>query len=217
MMKTFLFSLLALVVLAGCSQNTASNQFSVTNLPAKSSIDEEFGIAFAGANAAQLLFKEDQSVAYFEGVGNEYATFTETTEWLSNEYVRLTIDNGGSIITRYFYVSTNAVHLVKEVVDELSPIPLQQVEALGKGTPIFETPLALGATYNNWQVTSTTASVSTPYKDFTNVTVLEIDTPNEVNKIYIAQGYGMIKKEFIVTIDNEQQSIISTLKEINYQ
>lgn len=203
-----------LFLLAACSQQEA--QFEMTTPPAQSGVQTEYDEAFLNASEAQLLFKEDQSVAHFTGVGNEYAGFTEATRWLSNDYVEVTIDNGGSVITRYFYVKDDAVYYVTALADGEVPLTLEQLTALPTGQQMMTVPFSVGIEVGDWLITKTDETLTTPLQTFTNVIVLEKQTINETNKIYIALGFGIIKNEFIISSNGQQDVISSTLTSIDY-
>ncbi|MER1985949.1 MAG: hypothetical protein ABS948_08675 [Solibacillus sp.] len=213
-MKKIIYPLFLALLLVACSQREA--HIDITTEPANTGVQSEYDEAFLSASEAQLLFKEDQSVAYFAGEGNEYAAFTETTHWLSNQYVEVVIDNGGTMISRYFYVHDDAVYLVKELSDEEPALTLEQLTSLPLGEPIITVPFKMDTQVGEWRITQTDATVTTALQTFTNVTILEKQTINETNKIYLALGFGIVKNEFITTFEGQQEIIRSTLTSIDY-
>ncbi len=60
----------------------------------------------------------DGSTAYFLGEGNEYATYTVHTKWLSDQYVALVEDNGGAALLKVFRVM-NEENKIDKVYDEI--------------------------------------------------------------------------------------------------
>lgn len=214
-MKKYIYLLALPLLLVACSEQ--ETQIHVTTPPANTGVASEYSEAFLTANTAQLLFKEDQSIAYFTGIGNEYASFTETTRWLSNQYVEVTIDNGGTILTRYFYVDQQAIYLVKELTEEENALTLEQLVTLPHGKQLLTVPLQIGMQMEDWYVTKMDATVTTPLQTFTNVTIFEKHALNETNILYVAPGFGVVKNEFIATFDGKEEVISSTLTSIEYE
>lgn len=211
-MRNVLALLFLFTLLSACSQQAA--QIQVTTTPANAGVDAEYGEAFLNASEVQLLFKEDQSVSSFSGLGNEYASFIETTHWLSDRYVAVTIDNGGTMVQRYFYIQDNAIYFIQELTETDALLTLAQLQALPIGQPLMTAPFKIGASVGDWQIIATDETITTPLQTFTNVIVLEKTTANETNTLYLALGFGMIQNEFSVTLDGKEEKIISTLSAI---
>nr|WP_106778913.1 hypothetical protein [Lysinibacillus timonensis] len=73
------------------------------------------------------FFLQDDSTAYFQGYGNEYASYTVHTKWLSDRYVALTENNGWAVILKIYRIADeqNKVdQIYNEIVDD-SPSELQ--------------------------------------------------------------------------------------------
>lgn len=218
-MKKLTLSLFLFVVLAACAQETET--ISINNAPAEAGtltkvkdtdIHSDYGQAYTHANKMQLFFKEDQSTATFEGDGNEYASYTEQTEWLSEEFVRVTIDNGGTVISSYYALSANAIYALTTVADE-APLTVAQLNTMPRDQLVLQAPIEVGASFGEWHVVMLDQTITTPLNTFTNVIVLESKTAEATNKLYITSRFGVIKKEFITATD----TITSTLSSIRFR
>ena len=66
----------------------------------------------------QNYFKKDGDVAYFLGMGNEYAGFTETTTWLFEDYVEILEDNTGATMQKIYHIKSDAIELVYQEMME---------------------------------------------------------------------------------------------------
>lgn len=181
-------------------------------------IADDYEKSFKHAISMQLFFKEDQSTAYFKGVGNEYASYTEKTTWLSNDYVRIDKDNTAMITTQYFKIMTDAIYLIKEVIDEQVKLTVQDLQEIEPVSALLHTPLRKYVQFNNWTILNTHETVVTPYGTFQNVIVLYKENDNTSETKYYARGYGIIKTNFTITPDDGEEYIVqSELTNITFQ
>ena len=181
---------------------------------------DDYEKAFKHANSMQLFFKEDQSTAYFKGFGNEYASYTEKTTWLSNDYVRIDKDNGATITTQYFRVIKDAIYLIKEVINEQDKLTVQDLQLIKPVSSLLQTPLRENFQFDNWRILNTNETVETPYDTFQNVIVLYSENDNTSETKYFARGYGIIKTIYtLMPLDGEGEEFIvqSELTNITYQ
>ena len=165
-------------------------------------------------NPLNKFFKEDGDIAYFQGVYNEYATFTETTTWLNEDYVQITVDNGGMEVRKFYKITQEAIYLVYEDNPEIDGVIALTVEQLQKMEPIST---LLVANYKekteiNDQLHITyPAQLNTPLQHFENV--IQITEENDYGKVdyYYAENFGLIGQ--ISTTDGYQ--VFSLLASIN--
>lgn len=181
-------------------------------------IADDYEKSFKHATSMQFFFKEDQSTAYFKGVGNEYASYTEKTTWLSNDYVRIDKDNTATITTQYFKIMTDAIYLIKEVIDEQVKLTVQDLQEIEPVSALLNTPLRKNVQFDNWTILNTHETVVTPYDTFQNVIVLYKENDNTSETKYYARGYGIIKTIFTITpADSEEYIVQSELTNITFQ
>lgn len=165
------------------------------------------------------FFKPDKSIAKFLGGGNEFATYTEKTTWLSEKYVGTIVDNGGSILMNVYKINADIVDLIyREQVDVYPPdlASFPKLEDLQRAKPIetyLAKPIKVGTTFSNWTIVDMNVTVETPYKTFENVFVIEEVGEKYVNRKYFAEGFGEIKSEFIMDSDDGGKFIVTSTLE----
>lgn len=160
------------------------------------------------------FFKENGDVAYFQGMYNEYATFTETTTWLNEDYVQITVDNGGMEVRKFYKITQDAIYLVYEDKPEIDGVIELTVEQLQKMEPIST---MLVANYketteiNDQLLITYPAQLKTPLQQFENV--IQITEENDYGKVdyYYAENFGLVGQ--ISTTDGYQ--VFSLLTSIN--
>lgn len=217
-MKGFLFTL-SILLLAACSDNKKAflEKPSIEeNNEEQTTLENEENM-----NVAQF-FLQDETTAYFKGEGNEYASYTVNTKWLSKDYVALIEDNGGAAILKIYRIMNDSDEVNKlyeevieghpddvrfPIIEELKSYP--QIEVLIKG------PLEVGTTFDNWKIVDTGAILETPYQKFKNVIVIEQVADDFINRKYFVKNFGEVKRESIMNIDGEENYIVtSTLEKI---
>lgn len=165
-------------------------------------------------NHLKKFFKENGDVAYFQGMYNEYATFTETTTWLNEDYVQITVDNGGMEVRKFYKITQDAIYLVYEDKPEIDGVIELTVEQLQKMEPIST---MLVANYketteiNDQLLITYPAQLKTPLQQFENV--IQITEENDYGKVdyYYAENFGLVGQ--ISTTDGYQ--VFSLLTSIN--
>lgn len=215
--------LIALFLLFGCAeQETKPNTVSPApdnEIPNKdnSPIKEEtFDFS--------TYFMPTNTTAYFEGYGNEYASYTLKTTWLNDQYVATVLDNGGATVLRIYRLANKQVELIDEhVVDvPMENITYPTIEQL-EGRPTMQVylaaPIKKGTTFGNWTIIETNTTLETPLQKFEDVFVIEETGDGFTNRHYFAPGYGEIKREAIMDHagENEEPFIVSsTIKTVEY-
>lgn len=167
-----------------------------------------------------LFFKPPDSTAYFKGEGNEFATFNVKTLWLSEKYVSNVEDNGGVLMLRVYRVLEDKVELVVEEVIEGMPEEVvypevAQLEEMDALQTYLAAPIAVGTSFEQWTIIKINETLETPYKKFENVIVIEEKGENFINRKYFVEGFGEVKRESIMQMDNDEEYIVtSTLESI---
>lgn len=171
------------------------------------------------------FFMPTDTTAYFEGFGNEYASYTLKTTWLNDKYVATLIDNGGATVLYVYRITEKQVELVaKNIVDvPIENFEYPKIEQL-EGSPSIEVyllgPIEKGTKIANRTIIETHAILETPFKKFKNVFIIEEKGEGFTNRYYFASGYGEIKREAIMDQDgenNEQFIVTSTLKNVEHK
>lgn len=229
MKKLLWFPLLILFVACNPQQNepndnqpNSNNEQPAEELPNEEKpIDEE--PATAVINFADY-FMPNNSIAYFEGIGNEFASYSLRTNWLNENYVVTILDNGGAVVQKVYRITQDKVALVlEELMDtslEQATYPtIVQLDPLPEIEIYLQGPFEIGATFEKWKIIKTNATLETPYKQFNDIIIFEENGDNYINRHYFAKGYGEIKRESIMTLENaegnsEQYTVTSTLKSI---
>lgn len=135
------------------------------------------------------FFKQDGDVAHFLSYRNEYAKFIETTHWLSDEFVQITVDNTAIETRKIYKITKDAIYLVFEDLPGVS-VEEVTVEKLKKMHPIST---LLTKSIENEETSITYPSeLNTPLKKFEKV--IQITSENEDGKtdFYYAENFGLI-------------------------
>jgi len=163
------------------------------------------------------FFMSNGTNANYAGEGNEFASYRSRTQWHNDSTVSIFEENGGTTMLRTYRIEDDAIILIKEqgeFYDEFNPSD-EELNTLSPISTYLKLPLEEGTTFNNWEITSVDEEVDTPYQTFTDVIVLEKTEDNgSINRKYIAEKYGEIKREFI-SIEGDQEYIVtSTLESV---
>jgi len=200
--KGFVLMLIAsmsLFVLAGCN-----NKDDGENPPDSTAI------------TVQDLFPLEHNVMYeFEGMGNEFATFTIFNEYVDDDSVQQRVDNGGSVTAQVYVISDGKItrtlskgetyyreDMMDQTDDSAEVVLMEPIET---GT---SWQLGDGSTRT---ITDIAVDVATPAGNYQSV---EVVTEGEdfTNTDYYAKGVGLVKTVYLSEKDDTEVS--STLKQI---
>lgn len=159
------------------------------------------------------FFKANGDVAYFQGIGNEYATFTETTTWISNDYIATVIDNGGGQTLTIHRLTDNSIEVVVEEMQE-EGVALPTVEKLEKMPALYK---LIEAPFDKEQSNGKTIKLNVPFKTpYGEVKALVIEEKfeenNSITKDYYAEKLGLVGTTYEV---DDNISVASYLSSIN--
>lgn len=233
-MRAMLLFIISILILAGCNNTSDPEVEKGTTTPSNGELTNE-EVKEPGEkketpvgeeenkNATSDLtkfFKPDKSTAYFLGEGNEYATYTEKTTWLSDQFVGTIVDNGGVTVMNIYKIGDDRIEKIMfEPIDEGATFPeIEELESMEPIETILATPIKVGTTFGKWTIVETGTTLETPYKTFENVFVIEEVGEDYVNRKYFVENFGDIKTEFIMETDQEEEFIVtSTLESIETQ
>ena len=228
-MKKLLLLFTSLFVLNACSNQEQNDSEGITsptedieeNTKNQAITDGDGNVQISTELDFRRYFKPADSTATFIGDGNEFASYTEKTTWLSEKYVATIINNGGAVMMKIYRVDKNRIDLImNEIIDEISEEAIfPGIETLD-GLPTIETylagPIEVGTSFGDWTIVETNIELATPYQTFEQVFVLEEVGEDFKNKKYIVLDYGIIKTEAIMTTDSSEEYVVtSTLENIS--
>lgn len=168
-------------------------------------------------NDLAAYFPADGSTAYYQGYGNEFASYTLQTTYIDPSSIAQIENNGGVTLLKVYRITNSSIALVyMEAVDETPTLPLaQEIATLPVIEIILQQPLEVGRRFNGWDIVSTTASVTTEYRTFHDVLELRKTKDNLTTSKYFAKGVGLVlTKDEIVTTSGKSFIISSTLQKI---
>ncbi|WP_019415482.1 hypothetical protein [Paenisporosarcina sp. TG20] len=164
------------------------------------------------------FFMSDGTVASYLGEGNEYASYKSRTQWHNENTVSIYEDNGGTTLLRTYRISNNSIDLIKEegeYYEEFNPTD-DELKNLPKLSTFLQFPIKQGETFDDWLFAEVDLTIDTPYQRFEHVIMLEkTNESNTIQRKYIVKEYGEIKREFIMTEDDNEFTVTSTLESVN--
>lgn len=165
-------------------------------------------------NELQLFFKENGSTAFFEGEGNEFASYTEQTFWLSSNYVHVRIDNGGATINKVYRITDTAIELIFQEVEDVAQFDETVLDTYPVISTLLTIPIDIGQSEDNWTITDTAAQIDTPYRAFDDAIVVVKEDESIMETSYYVRGYGLVKSVTEMLDGDEVFVVSSTLKEL---
>jgi hypothetical protein len=210
-LSTSILSACGLFPGSSTSSATASTSASPSSVTATSVAPSDSATSATTQPALQLVdyfpLTPDVFLDY-AGTGNEYVPMTAWVEFVRDDTVQLSYDNGGTEIHRLYRVSGGQVRQLASlpelyVREDLSLRPVDP-----DGEVLIQEPLAVGT---NWMVGSRKRSITgldvaviTPAGTFS---ALEITTEGESNttRQYYAPGVGLVKMTITGDIEITQE------------
>lgn len=158
------------------------------------------------------IFPANDAKLYFKGDGNEFAELNVELTYLGDDYIVKRENNGGAFIQTVFKISEEKIEVIKDhVIDLDEPKPtIEQLEDAEVIVVYLSQPIEEGATFDGWEIIETDAELETAFKDFMNVIVIENIDNEFTNRRYIVPGYGEVKRENIMEMEEEDSDFIVT-------
>ncbi|MGI2327513.1 hypothetical protein [Planococcus sp. YIM B11945] len=211
-------SLAGLLVLGACGMNVADEGAAAAGEKAVQQASEEKAEKETCNREvdAFAFFMADGTTAHFKGEGNEFAELDIRTVYLEGNHVAVYEDNGGTVMLRVYHLGEDRIELVKEepeFYEEYTP-SLEELEALTPISTYLEFPMKKGDVVNNRTIVDLKADVETPYKTFKHAVVFEEKTESGINRSYFVEGFGEVKREFIMETDDGPFTVTSSLESI---
>ncbi|ARK23454.1 hypothetical protein SporoP37_01270 [Sporosarcina sp. P37] len=224
-MKRNLWFLMAalLLVLAGCTSKPATSIDGKTDAPETNVNDTSDKPTEQDANAnsekteVSLLdyFLPDGSAAHYKGEGNEFAELDITVARPAQDYVVIHENNGGSFVQKVYKLNGDEIQVLQEEHAELDAgIPTtEELKAMEPIRTYLKGPIEVGTTFDDWKIVEMNASVETPYQQFEDVVVIEQAEQDFVNRIYLVKDFGEIKRESIMSMEGEEEFVVTSTLE----
>lgn len=164
---------------------------------------------------ADFLLK-DGAKAHYKGEGNEFAELDIEATHVDDNYIILREDNGGAYVQTIFKIETEKIMRTEAAsIDINQPLPtLDELSAMQPTEIYLQQPLTKGETFGNWTIVEESIKVETPYQTFSNAVVIEMSEEDFINRIYFVKGIGEVKRESIMTTDEGEFIVTSTLESI---
>lgn len=147
----------------------------------------------------------------YQGMGNEYASFTRKVLFVSGNIVQIREDNGGTVTASVFKITPEAVTRIffqGEAYDQTNYLNAKPTD----NTVILKSPLQVGTKWTEphgtREIIDLNAAVNTPAGDFTQCLKLRIDDGNSTSFEYYKENVGLVKREFISGDDKISSSLI---------
>ncbi|WP_342525574.1 hypothetical protein MKY84_08690 [Chryseomicrobium sp. FSL W7-1435] len=218
------YSILLVVLLAACSPlqsstETTETTTSPTDSPTTNQPSSPQQEVVEEQPDLHTYFMPNQSAATFEGMGNEYATYTLNTQHLYENYIGTLEDNGGTVVQRIYRIEdTRIVKIFEEAeaYDADFP-PLTELEAMPELETYLSLPFEEGNEFNGWTITETSGMLTTPYQTFENVITLtrEGEDQSTIERHFV-EGFGEVKRVFRMPAgESEEFEVTSSLLSID--
>lgn len=158
-------------------------------------------------------FPADGSTAYFQGEGNEFASFTLRTTYLDPQHIAQIEDNGGVTLLKIYRITDTNIDLVyREPVDSNPSLPSAAEAA---SYPVLETilqkPLQVGTSFQGWTIQSTTATVDTGTNIYQDVIQLTRSKDQMTTTKYFVKDIGLIRIEDTMETDQDEPFVVTSI------
>ncbi|HHY77022.1 MAG TPA: hypothetical protein GX498_00760 [Clostridiales bacterium] len=149
----------------------------------------------------------------YEGIGNEYALYTQKVVYSKDNKYQVMINNGGTITANIYVLSDDSLvrtYTEAEVYDEKNVLDEKEnIEDI-----IIKGPIEVGTKWesqgNQHEITDVDATVTVPAGTFENCIVIK-ETYKEsgaFSNYYYCKGVGLVKSEYI----DDDFEVLSLLK-----
>jgi hypothetical protein len=206
-LKRWLFLLLTSLLLVGCVEINVNN----------SKDEQKSPLPIVDEQTVSLMdyFPNKPIEKQFQGIGNEFAQYTETFYENVDDYYPAIVDNGGTRVLRIYRVTDKEISIVyeqPEFYDEAIP-SLSSLEAEFQDKPLLTIPLEVGRTIGDWKLVSNSETVTVPFGTFSDVIVLEkMNDDGSFNRQYWVEEYGKVKDEY--SQKDENGNLFEVLSEL---
>lgn len=202
-MRRFFVFLLAAVVLAGLLAGCAQTQ---QPAPAPDASQNQVPGDQAPAPAVEPALKDYfpltvGSAWYYQGEGNEYASFSRKVVFAEGSRAQIREDTGGTVAASVFETTEEAVtriYFQGEAYEDKNLLGVQPNDS----TVLLKKPLAVGTSWlppkgGKREIVDLNAAVTVPAGSFEKLVKVKISDENSTMYEYYGRGVGLVKREFI--------------------
>jgi hypothetical protein len=217
-LNIFIFLLATVLVFSGCSkQPTTLDNSGSTNGTVGQNVVKESESEKDGEISLTDLFLPDGSNAHYQGEGNEFAELDIEVSRPFENYVVIHENNGGSLVRHIYRIEPDKISILDEMAVQLvKDFPSQaELDAMNPSGIYLEKPLKVGTTFDTWTIVETDITVDTPYQKFDHAFVIEMKTDDFVNRKYFVEGFGEVKRESVMQMEDGEFILTSTSKTID--
>lgn len=216
-MKVRIISLFAVALLVGCTDQSSTTP--QPNDPPSTETEPEIEEPQEMGPDLHAYFMPNQSIARFEGMGNEYATYTLETQYLYDDYIGTLEDNSGTVVQRIYRVEENRIVKIFEEAEayEADFPPFNELESMPELETYLSLPLEEGTTFGGWTIEQVDGTLETPFQTFTDVIMLSQEGEDQsVIEKYFVEGFGEVKRVFRMPGgEGEEFEVTSTLQSVD--
>lgn len=214
--------LFTILLVAGCSSKTTtlnnSGNSGESNEPDQATENNDEQTKNTTDESLKNYFLPDGSKAHFLGEGNEFAELDVTFAQPFENIIGVHENNGGAIIRYIYRIDEDQITTIgHKAVDMNADFPsLEEIDAMEPEGVYLKKPFEVGTTFDKWEIVETGVTVETPYQTFDNAFVIQSEENDAVNRKYIVEGFGEVKREFIMPAENNEEFIVtSTLESVS--
>ncbi|MBP1920820.1 GerMN domain-containing protein [Youngiibacter multivorans] len=155
----------------------------------------------------------------FEGMGNEYATFTRTVDYIDGNRIQIRDNNGGTEIVKIIEADDNEVKIVYSRGETYFRESFIKKDS-GKPEILLKAPIAKGTTWmmpdgSKSTITGIDVVVKVPYGEYKAVEVtIDGATGDTIN--YYVKGVGLVKMVYNPGTDEVSSSLKTVTKNKPY-
>jgi hypothetical protein len=210
------FAFLMLFMICGACDDQSNNELLVEDRALEQNgVENEETVE--GTSLLSSFFLENGSIAKYLGKGNEFASYTAMTQWHDDKHVSIYEDNGGTIVLRTYRIDDDSIELIQEQGEFYGTYQptSQELKSLPEISTLLDLPLTKGNTFDAWTIIEINQKLATPYKVFDDVMVLEMTSQGgAIIQKFFAEGFGEVKREFIMKDGKNEFIVSSTLESI---
>jgi len=225
--------LLIILLLAGCSKNRDTSVEPIdkdngtptveeNNTPPEEGSDTDTEDEITSEETEKTIpmrdfFLPEGSSADYKGIGNEFAQLKVETAQPFEKYYVIHENNGGSFIRKTYKIEDDRIDILEEKPEayEGNFPSLAEIEAMKPIGIYLQKPFSIGTEFDGWTITETNATVETPFRTFKNAIVIEKEGIDFINRMYFVQGFGEVKREFVMTTEDDDMVVASELESID--
>ncbi len=211
----------ALMLLFACGAKPETPTVAPTNAPTSPSTPSTPSVPETPETiSVKDYFPFEGDVEYiFEGMGNEYATFTRTVDYIDGDRIQIRDNNGGTEIVKVIEADDNEISIVFSRAETYFRESFLKKDS-GKPEILLKAPIEKGTTWTLpdgrvSKITGVDVTVKVPFGEYKAVEVtIDGTTGDTIN--YYAKGVGLVKTVYNPGTDEVSSSLKTVTKNKPY-